>query len=146
MPRRLAVVLAIVALLVSFGPASSFALAAGPGAKPDKCAQGNNNTPEKLLPCIRTDDLWQYMKEFQAIADANPGRMATRLATPASQAIRPLLTMSRHDDARLDTTSRSRHTSSTTPPTTALPTMSEKSPIAHDYTIVTEWNPGPING
>ncbi len=73
MPRRLAVVLAIVALLVSFGPATAFALAAGPGAKPDKCAQGNNNTPEKLLPCIRTDDLWHHMQALQAIADANPG-------------------------------------------------------------------------
>ena len=27
----------------------------------------------KLVPCIRTDDLWTHMQAFQAIADANPG-------------------------------------------------------------------------
>jgi Zn-dependent M28 family amino/carboxypeptidase len=31
-----------------------------------------NDTPSKLLPCITTDDLWNHMKKFQAIADANP--------------------------------------------------------------------------
>jgi hypothetical protein len=25
------------------------------------------------VPCIQTDDLWNHMKAFQAIADANPG-------------------------------------------------------------------------
>src|SRR3954454_15766430 len=48
-------------------PNSAQAVTAG------QCASRVNNTPAKLLPCIRTDELWNYMKAFQAIADANPG-------------------------------------------------------------------------
>src|SRR5262245_26587456 len=38
-----------------------------------QCDAQVNDTPSKLLPCIQTDDLWNHMKAFQAIADANPG-------------------------------------------------------------------------
>jgi len=37
------------------------------------CAHRANDTPRKLLPCIRTEDLWRHMRAFQAIADAHPG-------------------------------------------------------------------------
>src|SRR5262249_50107329 len=37
------------------------------------CAHRVNDTPRKLLPCIRTEDLWRHMRALQAIADANPG-------------------------------------------------------------------------
>jgi hypothetical protein len=37
------------------------------------CAARVNDTPRKLLECIRTEDLWRHMKAFQAIADQNPG-------------------------------------------------------------------------
>jgi hypothetical protein len=37
-----------------------------------QCDAQVNDTPSKLLPCIQTDDLWNHMKAFQAIADANP--------------------------------------------------------------------------
>src|SRR4051794_10725525 len=37
------------------------------------CSARVNNTPSKLVECIRTADLWNHMKAFQAIADANPG-------------------------------------------------------------------------
>src|ERR1041385_3531460 len=37
------------------------------------CNARVNDTPKKLVPCIRTDDLWSHMRAFQAIADANPG-------------------------------------------------------------------------
>ena len=43
----------------------------GPGSA--GCAARVNDTPRKLLECIRTEDLWRHMKAFQAIADANPG-------------------------------------------------------------------------
>src|SRR5260370_9948576 len=42
-------------------------------AAPAQCDTQVNDTPSKLLPCITTDDLWNHMKAFQAIADANPG-------------------------------------------------------------------------
>src|SRR6185437_5448659 len=37
-----------------------------------KCDSQVNDTPSKLLPCIPPADLWDHMKQFQAIADANP--------------------------------------------------------------------------
>src|SRR3954451_8418755 len=37
------------------------------------CNARVNDTPKKLVPCIRTGDLWAHMQAFQAIADANPG-------------------------------------------------------------------------
>ena len=37
------------------------------------CAARVNDTPRKLLECIRTEDLWRHMKAFQTIANANPG-------------------------------------------------------------------------
>src|SRR5206468_278884 len=44
------------------------------GAVSSKACDGRvNDSPEKLVPCIKTDDLWQHMQAFQAIADANPG-------------------------------------------------------------------------
>ena len=38
-----------------------------------ECDAQVNDTPGKLIPCIQQDDLWNHMKQFQAIADANPG-------------------------------------------------------------------------
>src|SRR4051812_10509159 len=37
-----------------------------------QCDAQVNDTPAKLLPCIQRTDLWNHMKEFQAIANANP--------------------------------------------------------------------------
>jgi hypothetical protein len=42
-------------------------------AVPDPCLTQANDTPSKLLPCIRTADLWQHMVNFDAIAKLNPG-------------------------------------------------------------------------
>jgi hypothetical protein len=36
------------------------------------CNSRTNNTVDKLVECIRTDDLWNQMKAQQAIADAHP--------------------------------------------------------------------------
>ena len=54
----------VIALAAAAAPAS---------AGTAQCDTRANNTPAKLLPCIRTDDLWKHMQAFQAIADANPG-------------------------------------------------------------------------
>src|SRR4029453_19261475 len=42
-------------------------------APPANCDTQVNDTPSKLVACITTDDLWNHMRAFQAIADANPG-------------------------------------------------------------------------
>src|SRR4051794_24164816 len=48
---------------------------AGASAAPSSGACNNrvNDTPNRLLPCIKTDDLWAHMQAFQNIADAFPG-------------------------------------------------------------------------
>ena len=40
---------------------------------PAECDARVNDTSSKLVECIQTDDLWNHMQAFQAIADANPG-------------------------------------------------------------------------
>jgi hypothetical protein len=39
---------------------------------PAQCDARANDTPAKLIECVQQDDLWNHMKAFQAIADANP--------------------------------------------------------------------------
>jgi hypothetical protein len=48
---------------------------AGASAEPSSsaCNKRVNDTPSRLLPCIKTDDLWAHMVAFQQIADDNPG-------------------------------------------------------------------------
>jgi hypothetical protein len=85
MLRRLAVALATFLLLsaatpgvgiASGSPGSAAAgLSSSTGANaptPAECDARANDTPSKLVPCIQTDDLWDHMKAFQAIADDNP--------------------------------------------------------------------------
>jgi hypothetical protein len=70
--RALAVAIAIALIGATVGvgraaPASASASAITSA----QCEAQVNDTPGKLLPCIQQDDLWNHMKAFQAIADAN---------------------------------------------------------------------------
>src|SRR5438477_5210477 len=58
--------LCLAAGLVPFGPTNASAVTSA------QCDARVNDTPAKLLPCIKTADLWNHMQNFQAIADANP--------------------------------------------------------------------------
>ena len=75
-PRSWVVLLCVAAGLGLFAaPSASAATSAAPAvsaAPRDACDTQVNDTPSKLLPCIKTDDLWNHMKKFQAIANANP--------------------------------------------------------------------------
>ncbi len=62
-----AMVVAMVGAVVAVAPTSAMAITSA------ECDAQVNDTPSKLVPCIQTDDLWNHMKAFQAIADANPG-------------------------------------------------------------------------
>ncbi len=116
---------------------------ASAGAVSSKACDGRvNDTPEKLVPCIKTDDLWQHMQAFQAIADANPGpdgHASRNSGEPGYRAsvdyVAGLMRQAGYDV--------------TIQPYTfdyfayqGTPSMSELSPIAYDYTLVTDWNPG----
>lgn len=148
MPRRLRLPRArwwVVALCVALG----LGLAAAPHASATTsapCDAQVNDTPSKLLPCIQTADLWNYMQAFQAIAQANPGADGH----PSRNSGEPGYKASADYVARLMTQAGYDVTIQTYKfnyfAYTAVPVLSEVSPTAHDYVVSTEWNPGQSTG
>jgi hypothetical protein len=106
------------------------------------CNARPNDTPKKLVPCIKTDDLWQHMQALQAIADANPGpdghpsRNAGEPGYRASVDYVARLMRQAGYDVSIQTYKFDYFVFTTTP------TMAEVSPTAHDYAVSTEFNPG----
>ncbi|HEV2260148.1 MAG TPA: M28 family peptidase [Streptosporangiaceae bacterium] len=105
-----------------------------------------NDTPSKLLPCITTDDLWNHMQNFQAIADANPGpdgHASRNSGEPGYKAsadyVARLMTQAGYD-VHIQTYKFDYFAYA------AVPTFSEVSPTAHDYAVTTEFNPGRSTG
>ncbi len=137
--RYLSLVLLCVAV---FGLAAAVGPVASSSAAPAKCDTQVNDTPSKLVACIQKDDLWNHMKAFQAIADANPG--------PDGHASRnsgePGYKASVDYVARLMTEAGYNVTIQTYKffyfAYTAIPSFSEVSPTAHDYVLADEWGPG----
>jgi hypothetical protein len=111
-----------------------------------QCASRVNDTSARLLPCIRTDDLWNYMKAFQAIADANPGPDGH----PSRNSGEPGYLASANYVANLMTQWGYHVTIQTYKffyfAFTALPTFREVSPVAHDYVLSSEWNAAQSTG
>jgi Zn-dependent M28 family amino/carboxypeptidase len=107
------------------------------------CDTQVNDTPDKLLPCIQTDDLWNYMQHFQAIADANPspadGHASRNSGEPGYKAsadyVAQVMT-----DAGYDVTIQPYKF--TYYAYKAPPVLKEVSPIAHMYALSDDWNPG----
>ncbi|MGN6791343.1 MAG: M28 family peptidase [Streptosporangiaceae bacterium] len=135
-------VMAMVAAAGSVGSTTAKASRADVTPTSAQCLSRVNDTPSKLLPCIQTDDLWNHMKAFQAIADANPG--------PDGHASRnsgePGYKASADYVANLMTQAGYKVTIQTyTFPYfayTGIPTFSEVSPTARDFAVTTDWNPG----
>jgi hypothetical protein len=134
---------AVTALVGAVGPVTPTSAGAITSAQ---CAARVNDTPSKLVECIQTDDLWNHMKAFQAIADANPG--------PDGHASRnsgePGYKASVDYVARLMTEAGYNVTIQTYKffyfAFTALPVFREVSPTAHDYVLADEWGPGQSMG
>jgi hypothetical protein len=115
----------------------------GAGAVPPaQCDTQVNDTPSKLLPCIKKADLWNIMKDFQAIADANPGPdgHASRNSGEPGYKASVDYVASAMEAAGYDVTIQ---------PYTfeyyaykGTPSFSEVSPTAHDYVLLTDWGPG----
>lgn len=150
LPRLLMASAAAVVLVAVFAtvPASAEPSVAGadrPGRSAG-CADRVNDTALKLLPCIRTQDLWRYMVAFQTIADTHPGldgHPSRDSGQPGYKAsVRYVATLMRQ--AGYDVAIQ--------PYTffqfayTALPALSETSPTSHNYTIVSDWNPAQSTG
>jgi peptidase M28-like protein/PA domain-containing protein len=147
--RRLFVTAAALCVAMGlFGPGGASAIAPPHAAAPTRaeCDSRVNDTPSKLLPCIQQGDLWDHMKAFQAIANANPGpdgHPSRNSGEPGYKAsvdyVANLMTAAGYDVtiqtyrffyfAFLGT-----------------PAFREVSPTAHDYAIVDEWNAGQAIG
>src|SRR5690349_18104395 len=110
------------------------------------CANRVNDTPRKLLPCIRTDDLRRHMQVFQAIADANPGpdghasRNSGEPGYRASAFYVAALMRAAGYNVTIQTYKFFYFAF------TALPKLREVSPTPHDFTIVTDFNAGQSSG
>jgi hypothetical protein len=123
-----------------------FAPATASAIKPAQCDARSNDTPGTLVPCIQKDDLWNHMKAFQAIADANPGpdgHPSRNSGEPGYKASADYVA-AKMEDAGYNVTLQ---------PYTftyyaykAPPTLSEVSPTAHDYALTDEWNSGQSTG
>jgi hypothetical protein len=112
-----------------------------------QCAARANDTPAKLIECVQTDDLWNHMKAFQAIADANPspadGHPSRNSGEPGYKASADYVAQ-KMTDAGYDVTIQTYKFDYAA--FTKTPTWSETSPTARSFTVVDDWNAGISNG
>jgi hypothetical protein len=138
-PLSVAVV-ALLGAVQAVAPTSASAISSA------ACDNQVNDTPDKLVACIQTDDLWNHMKNFQSIADANPG--------PDGHASRnsgePGYKASADYVARLMTEAGYDVTIQTYKffyfAFVGTPTLTQLSPTSHTFKIVDEWNAGQAAG
>jgi hypothetical protein len=142
MPRRSAGRLRHLSVFLLSVAAGLLAPAGAGAVSSAGCAHRVNDTPEKLIPCIRTADLWAHMQNFQAIADANPGPDGH----PSRNSGEPGYKASVDYVAKVMKAAGYKVTIQTYQfdyfVFTATPTMSEVAPTAHNYALTTEFNTG----
>ncbi len=118
-------------------------LLAPASASATSCDTQVNDTPAKLVPCVQQTDLWNHMQAFEAIAQANPSPADGH---PSRNSGEPGYLASAQYVAQKMTDAGYNVTIQQYPFTyfayKAPPTMSEISPIAHDYGLTTDWNSG----
>jgi len=133
--------LCLAAGLVPFGATNASAVTSA------QCDARVNDTPAKLLPCIKTADLWNHMQNFQAIADANPspadGMPSRNSGEPGYKASVDYVAAAM-EAAGYNVTIQ---------PYTftyyaykSAPTFSEVSPTARTFVLSTDWNSGQSTG
>jgi hypothetical protein len=112
-----------------------------------QCDNRVNDTPETLVPCIQTTDLWNHMKAFQKIADQNPSPADFH---PSRNSGEPGYKASVDYVAKVMNAAGYNVTIQPYKFTyyayTSKPTFSEVSPNARDFIISTDWNPGQSTG
>ncbi len=112
----------------------------------DRIRQSVNDTPEKLIPCIRTADLWGYMQHFQAIANANlgaDGHPSRNSGEPGYKASVDYVA-NLMKAAGYNVTIQTYHFDYFS--FVGTPQFSEVSPTPHDYALNSEWDPGRSSG
>src|SRR6476469_6334302 len=146
---RLAIATAAAAAAAgTLSPVASSATPAAPtpDANPTACANRVNNSPQKLINCVRRDDLWAHMVKFQQIADANPGadgHPSRQSGEPGYKAsadyVADVMRAAGYNvtlqEYKFDYFSF-----------VGTPLMREDSPTPHSFGLGTEFNPGPVAG
>jgi Peptidase family M28/PA domain len=134
---------AVIAMVAAVGPVTPTSAVAITSAQ---CAARVNDTPSKLVECIKSGDLWNHMEAFQAIADANPGPDGH----PSRNSGEPGYKASVDYVAKLMTEAGYNVTIQTYKffyfAFTALPVFQEISPTPHVYTLADEWGAGQSTG
>ena len=99
------------------------------------------------MECIKTGDLWNHMKNFQAIADANPspadGHPSRNSGEPGYKASADYVAQVMKDAGYNVTIQPYKFTYYAY---TATPVFREVSPAPHDYALSDEWEPGQSTG
>jgi Peptidase family M28/PA domain len=135
-PRSWAAALCVAALAAVVAPTTG-AIAADP------CETQANDTPSKLVACIKTGDLWHHMQNFEAIAKANPSPADGH---PSRNSGEPGYKASADYVASVMSAAGYNVTIQTYTFTyyayTGIPSWSEASPVAQTFTLTTDWNPG----
>jgi len=132
-------VVAVALVVATTAPAAA---GGGHGSGSAGCADRVNDTARKLLPCIRTGDLWHHMRALQAIADANPGadgHPSRNSGEPGYKASADYVAMVMRKagyDVTIQTYTFLYFSF------TGSQTFRQLSPTAHDFTFVDEWVPG----
>jgi hypothetical protein len=111
-----------------------------------QCDARVNDTPSKLVECIQTNDLWNHMRAFQAIADANPGLdgHASRNSGEPGYWASVQYVKNKMEAAGYDVTIQPYTFTYTS--FVGTPTWSESSPTPRSFQLVTDWTPGTSNG
>jgi Zn-dependent M28 family amino/carboxypeptidase len=114
---------------------------------PAQCDKRVNDTPDRLVECIQTDDLWRHMQSLEAIAKANPspadGMPSRNSGEPGYKA---------SVDYVANVMKKAGYKVTIQPYKFTYyaykepPTFSEVSPTSHDFGLTTEWNPGQSTG
>jgi hypothetical protein len=111
-----------------------------------ECDARVNDTPTKLVECVQTDDLWNHMKAFQAIADANPGadgHPSRNSGEPGYKASVDYVAKLMQDAGYNVTIQPYTFTYSSF---VGTPSWSESTPTSRSFGLVNDWYPGISNG
>jgi len=118
----------------------------GPTPATAACEARANDSPDKLVECMRNYDLWQHLVAFQQIADANPGpdgHPSRTLGEPGYLAsvnyVAGLMQAAGYNVTIQQYTFPYANF-------TATPSFDEVSPTANSYVLKTDWNPATYSG
>jgi hypothetical protein len=134
------VLLGVVVALGVFAAPSTSAVTAS------ECDTRANDTPSKLIPCIKTADLWNHMKAFQQIAEQNPGpdgHASRNSGEPGYKASADYVA-NLMEQAGYDVTLQKYQFLYYA--YTGIPSFSEVSPTAKTYVLSDNWGPGQSTG